>query len=529
MKEKKEKKRKKEKKEKKEKKRKKEKKEKKLKKEKKKRKREEDDDEGDGGRATSWSPMGSRAGWGGGGKASWEKILTAERVNKRVASVSSMPVAKKSYSQRGSAISFHVDSAAKRRRRAERFAAPVAAAPVPRVSAKPTLPRAVAKKRGRQGNGGGARAADAESGWPVLEGTRLELEKPFLRLTKAPLPHEVRPLHVLRRSLALIKSYWVKGAEQRELDEMRVGAGAGGSGSASSSVGRHTYHYCCDQLRSIRQDLTVQHIRSAFTCEAYETSARLALETQDLGEYNRCQSVLGVLYQELGIASSKGEFLAYRILYSLHMRGEGRARGEGCGIISTLAGISPAALERDVAVGHAMRVVSAVMRADSRAFSRLYREAVSPPALSCAGRSSAAGAGAHAFRAREGAKPWACASAVVEFTGSAMRCGAVRCDTMRCDAMRCDRVHWPCSALLGSALLCSALLCSALLRASVDRIDALPLPLTRINSGTHSSHSTHATLSLLPSFPPSFHPSILPSFHPSILPPQLNSHSCRGL
>ena len=143
---------------------------------------------------------------------------------------------------------------------------------------------------------------------PVLVGSRLELEKPFLRLTKAPLPHEVRPLHILRRSLALIKSYWAKGAEKREEEEARGGA-------ATGSVGRHTYHYCCDQLRSIRQDLTVQHIRNAFTCEAYETSARLALETQDLGEYNRCQSVLGVLYQELGIASSKGEFLAYRILY----------------------------------------------------------------------------------------------------------------------------------------------------------------------------------------------------------------------
>ncbi|ORZ24870.1 SAC3/GANP/Nin1/mts3/eIF-3 p25 family-domain-containing protein [Lobosporangium transversale] len=173
----------------------------------------------------------------------------------------------------------------------------------------------------------------------TIVGTSTNLEKRYLRLTEAPDPSTVRPLHVLRETLELLKKKWHNDGN---------------------------YAYICDQFKSVRQDLTVQRIKNEFTVAVYEIHARIALEKGDLGEFNQCQTQLKQLYEE-NLPGNVMEFTAYRILYQLHTRNPSD-------IIAVMRSLTPAQ-KQDPAVKHALEVRTALSSSNYHAFFKLYRTA----------------------------------------------------------------------------------------------------------------------------------------------------------
>jgi hypothetical protein len=123
-----------------------------------------------------------------------------------------------------------------------------------------------------------------------LKGLSQSLEKEYLRITGDVDLSTIRPIKVLMKALEHVKMQYSK---------------------------NYDYTYACEQLKSIRQDLTVQSIQGKQCANVYEIHARMALEHNDLEEYSQCQSRL---HNIRGADSdSSDEFDGYRILYSLYV------------------------------------------------------------------------------------------------------------------------------------------------------------------------------------------------------------------
>ncbi|KAI4866232.1 SAC3/GANP/Nin1/mts3/eIF-3 p25 family-domain-containing protein [Hypoxylon rubiginosum] len=196
-----------------------------------------------------------------------------------------------------------------------------------------------AEKRQRRGDGGYQSTYRSPSPEPrkgPIVGLNQSLLKKYFRLTSEPKAKDVRPLHILVQTLELLKKKWRQEAN---------------------------YNFICDQFKSMRQDLTVQHIRNDFTVSVYEIHARIALEMGDLGEYNQCQTQLRALYK----AGHKGnpiEFKAYRILYFIYSANH-------IVLNDAIADLTTAEKE-ERPIKHALNVRSALALGNHHKFFQLY-------------------------------------------------------------------------------------------------------------------------------------------------------------
>jgi hypothetical protein len=147
----------------------------------------------------------------------------------------------------------------------------------------------------------------------TVRGTSTALEKKYLRLTGVPDPSTVRPEPVLQHALVMILDRW---SRSKQNTRGRDGGGKAEEGEAANV----SYLWVCEQLKAVRQDLTVQHIHNQFAADVYEAHARIALSERDLGEFNQCQTRLQALFADHGVGSdeSKEEFAAYNVLYLLY-------------------------------------------------------------------------------------------------------------------------------------------------------------------------------------------------------------------
>lgn len=229
-------------------------------------------------------------------------------------------------------------------------------------NAKSSVGSNVEKYMGKTVIGGSNRQLDEHDYERMtVKGTCATLEKEYLRLTSPPRAELVRPQHILERHLENLKRSYRKG------------------GKVHNGKVRD-YDWYCSQFKAIRQDLTVQRITNAFAVDVYETHAKIALEEDDINEYNQSQTQLKELYDliagkennvENRIAMSKqNEFIAYRIIYYVLLSGNRKYEGGSSDIFKIMLQLTPEQ-RNDECIHHALLVRAAVAENDYHKFFQL--------------------------------------------------------------------------------------------------------------------------------------------------------------
>ena len=177
----------------------------------------------------------------------------------------------------------------------------------------------------------------------TVKGTCKVLEKEYLRLTAPPRPELVRPQPILEKHLANLLKSWKKGRKH--------------SGKVRD------YNWYCSQFKALRQDLQVQRIFNAFAVKVYESHAKLALEMDDINEYNQSQTQLKELYNNIqghedkpenkGGLRNRNEFIAYRLIYYVFLSCNKKYEGGSSDLLKIMLQLTPDERE-DPCIRHAL-------------------------------------------------------------------------------------------------------------------------------------------------------------------------------
>ena len=194
----------------------------------------------------------------------------------------------------------------------------------------------------------------------TVKGTCQVLEKHYLRLTSPPKAELVRPQPILAKHLKNLKKSWRKG---------RIHKGT-----------QRDYNWYCSQFKALRQDLTVQRIFNAFAVDVYETHAKIALEEDDINEYNQSQTQLKELYDSIygheneegneGALKNMNEFVSYRIIYYVFLSGNKKYEGGSSDVLKIINKLS-AEQRSDPFIHHSLLVRAAVADNDYHKFFQL--------------------------------------------------------------------------------------------------------------------------------------------------------------